>query len=201
MSEKDKKRAKLQDEFEQLQSEEPKINPIQYMVTSEQMPEFGQIEVYDYTKDLTETRNNSLNIIGKLVDLYIPEIKDHDYIKYKMMEDARIYANSQFLERMSEKLLIQQLKQIDEGNSSSRGFEVINQTMKEIRENNKDGRNARTEIEQMYKKIREDMGLNDLSTIIENGEGAKSNNEKNGKVIDTIDLNNRLEEILKNKKK
>lgn len=200
MKKNDKDKKRLEDEFEQLQNERPDIDPGQYMVTSEQMPDFGKIEIYDYNKDLLETRENSTIIIGKLVDLYIPEIKNHDYIKYKMKEDARVYANSQFLERMSEKLLIQQLKQIDSGDTSARIFEVVNQTMKEIRDNNKDGRNARTEIEQMYKKIREDLGLNDLSSIVDKGEEVKSTNDSDSRVIDTNELNDKLEEILKKRK-
>lgn len=197
---KEKEKNRLQDEFEQLQGEEPQINPGQYMVTSEQMPDFGNIEIYDYTKDLTETRNNSYEIIEKLVELYIPEVKNHDYIRFKMKEDARIYANSQFLERMSEKLLIQQLKQIDSGDTSARLYEVVNQTMKEIRENNKDGRSARTEIEQMYKKMRDDLGLNELSSIVDRGEEVETNKKDEGRIIDTTDLNNKLEMLLKDKK-
>jgi hypothetical protein len=196
----EKEKNRLQDEFEQLQGEEPQINPGQYMVTSEQMPDFGNIEIYDYTKDLTETRNNSYEIIEKLVELYIPEVKNHDYIRFKMKEDARIYANSQFLERMSEKLLIQQLKQIDSGDTSARLYEVVNQTMKEIRENNKDGRSARTEIEQMYKKMRDDLGLNELSSIVDRGEEVETNKKDEGRIIDTTDLNNKLEMLLKDKK-
>lgn len=195
-----KNKKKIQDEFEQLQNERPDIDPVQYMVTAEQMPDFGRIDIYDYNKDLQETREDSAVIIGKLVDLYIPEIKNHEYIKSKMKEDARVYANSQFLERMSEKLLIKQLKQIDSGDTSARIFEVVNQTMKEIRENNKDGRNARTEIEQMYKKIREDLGLNDLSSIVDKGEEIKPANDPDNRVIDTNELNDRLEEILKKRK-
>ncbi len=174
-NEKDKK--KLQDDFEKLQNEEPNLNPAQYMVTSEQMPEFGKLEIYDYNKDLEETRKNSHDIIEQLVELYIPEIKDHAYIKYKMKEDARVYASSQFLERMSEKLLVQQLKQIDNGDTSARIFEVVNQTM------------------------REDIGLNDLSSITDKGTEIETNLKDDGRIIDTTDLNDKLEQILKDKEK
>jgi hypothetical protein len=72
--------------------------------------------------------------------------------------------------------------------------------MKEIRENNKDGRSARTEIEQMYKKMRDDLGLNELSSIVDRGEEVETNKKDEGRIIDTTDLNNKLEMLLKDKK-
>ena len=195
MNKNEKEKSRLDQEFEMIQNEGTHVNVEQYLVTAEQLPDFGKIEIYDYDKDLAETSSDSLEILQSLVDLYVPEIKDNPYILSKMKEDARIYGSSQFLERMSQKLLIQQLKQIDSGDSSARMFETSIMSMKEMRETLKDGRTAKSEIEKMYKQMRSDLGLNE----IQQPDGVEQKQDHKGRIIDTADLNNKLEELLKSK--
>ncbi len=117
----------------------------------------------------------------------------------KKKEDARIYARTLFLERMSEKLLIHQFKQVDQGDNSARMHEVINQTMREMREINTDGRKSRTEIEKLYKEMREDFGLNNLAEATPMSED-KPIGVDSGKVIDTRELNDQIDKYIQQKK-
>ncbi len=193
-----KKKDELEDEFDKIQNNHKDLNVKQYLVdVDEDLPGFGELEVYDYDTDLENINIESKEILDELVDLYLgdaSEIKEHPYINRKKKEDARIYASSFFLERMSEKVLLQILRQIDNGDNSARMYEVLNQTMKEIRENNKDGRKARTEVEKLYKEMRKDLGLNEMV----GGENV-NNNDDEGEIIDTKSLNDKIDNYLKGK--
>lgn len=191
-----KKKDELEDEFDKIQNQHSDLNVKQYLVdVDEDLPGFGELEVYDYESDLKKINDESTEIMNELVDLYLgdaDEIKNHPYINRKKKEDSRIYASSFFLERMSEKVLLQILRQIDNGDNGARMYEVLNQTMREIRENNKEGRQARTEVEKLYKEMRKDLGLNEAIM-----DESISGNDDEGEIIDTKDLNNRIDDYLK----
>jgi len=191
------KKTDLGDEFDKIQGQHSNLSVKQYLVdVDDDLPGFGELELYDYDTDLKNINEESKEILDELVDLYLgdaQEIKTHPYIIRKKKEDARIYASSFFLERMSEKVLLQILRQIDNGDNGARMYEVLNQTMKEIRENNKDGRQARTEVEKLYKEMRKDLGLNEMV----NGGDILPSDE--GEIINTKDLNDRIDNFLKGK--
>lgn len=193
-----KKKEELEDEFDKIQSQHSNLNVKQYLVdVDEDLPGFGDLEVYDYDSDLSKINDESREIMDELVDLYLgdaQEIKNHPYIIRKKKEDARIYASSFFLERMSEKVLLQILRQIDNGDNGARMYEVLNQTMREIRENNRDGRQARTEVEKLYKEMRKDLGLNEMV----GGDDLNTGGD-DGEIINTKDLNDKIDNYLKGK--
>ncbi len=193
-----KKKEELEDEFDKIQNQHGNLDVKQYLVdVDEDLPGFGELEVYDYDSDLKKINDESKEIMDELVDLYLgdaEEIRNHPYIMRKKKEDARIYASSFFLERMSEKVLLQILRQIDNGDNGARMYEVLNQTMREIRENNKDGRQARTEVEKLYKEMRKDLGLNEMV-----GNGELDTSDEAGEIIDTKDLNDRIDNYIKGK--
>lgn len=195
-SEKESEKRRIDDEFDMITGSTKSLDVEQYIMKPEELSDFGPMEEYDYLNDIESTKEQAKPILEDLVSLYVPEIKDHPYLIRKINEDARIYSKSLFLEKMVERLFIKQMKQVDNGDSSARIFEVINQTIKEIRETNKDGRTARTEIEKIYKEMRKDLGLNELSA---SSEFKEESTESTGRIIDTSELNNRLEELLKNK--
>lgn len=196
-SEKDSEKRRIDDEFDMITQFSKQTDVEQFIMKPEELSDFGPLEQYDYYLDIEQTQKDAKPILEDLVSLYIPEIKDHPYLVRKINEDSRTYSKSLFLEKMIERLFIKQLKQIDNGDSSARLMEVINQTIKEIRETNKDGRSARTDIEKIYKEMRKDLGLNELSASNELKQ--ESVTESTGRIIDTSELNNRLEELLKNK--
>lgn len=196
-NEKDNEKRRIDDEFDMINGSSKELDVQQFIMKPDELSDFGPIQEHDYLGEIDRTQEEAKPILEDLVSLYVPEIKGHPYLIRKINEDARVYSKSLFLEKMIERLFIKQLKQVDLGDSSARMYEVINQTIKEIRETNKDGRTARTEIEKIYKEMRKDLGLNELSAVSEVKDDKPT--ESNGRIIDTAELNNRLEELLKNK--
>ena len=106
MSKSEKDRNRLKDEFEQIQSESSQFDISNHLAKPEDLPDLGEIEIYDYESDLTVSSQQSMDVLESLVDLYlgdIPDLKRHSYIRTKMNEDAMVYAESIFLSKMTRK--------------------------------------------------------------------------------------------------
>lgn len=199
MSKSEQERNRLQDEFDQIQSENTDFDISKHLARPEDLPDLGEIEIYDYDADLSVSSQQSMEVLESLVDLYlsdVPQLKEHPYIKNKMKEDATVYAEALFLAKMTRKNFLSQLRQVDNGDNSARMHEVVNQTIGQIRENAKFLSGQRTELEKFYKNLRTDLGLND----IESPDVAKIQNtdieddSPDGVVMD----NRKLNELIKN---
>ena len=200
MSKSENERNRIKDEFDQIQSEGGDFDISKHLASPDDLPDLGEIEIYDYDSDLTASSHQSMDVLESLVDLYlsdVPQLKEHPYIKNKMKEDATVYAEAIFLSKMTRKNFLNQLRQVDNGDNSARMHEVVNQTIGQIRENSKFLSGQRTELEKFYKTLRKDLGLND----IENPEVIKSQNiteennpeNQNGEIFD----NRKLYDLIK----
>jgi len=192
---------RLKNEFEKIQDDNKGLDISKYLATKEDLPELGEIQIYDYQKDLDSAQKQATEIMESLVDLYIGgnnPISDHRYIKNKKREDALVYAETLFLSKMTRKNFLTQLRQIDNGDSSARMHEIVNQTVAQIRENSKFTSTQRTELEKFWKELRKDLGLNEIS---EQNEIEQKINEPEKevekKIYDTRNLNNMIDDILK----
>lgn len=200
MSKSDKERNRLQDEFEQIQSQGNDFDISKHLAKPEDLPDLGEIQIYDYESDMIVSNQQSMDVLESLVDLYlsdVPQLKEHPYIRNKMKEDAQVYSEAIFLTKMTRKNFLNQLRQVDNGDNSARMHEVVNQTIGQIRENAKFLSNQRTDLEKFYKTLRNDLGLNN----IENPEVIKSQNAsekvdevEGGEIFD----NRKLNELIKN---
>ena len=128
------KKEDLDDEFDIIkQQHSGKIDISKYMVDSdEDMPGFGEMELYDYKSDIVKSQETGKRILNDLVDLYLgdnPEIKQHPYIQSRMNEDAEYYSQMKTMQKLSEKLLLQQMKQIDAGDVNPRMYEIASKHM------------------------------------------------------------------------
>lgn len=195
-----KKKENLEDEFDRIQNQHSNINVQDYLVNPDtDLPEFGKLEIYDYDSDMDIVSDLSEEVIDNLVDLYLGDNEDiikHPYIKQKKAQDKEDYADARFLGKMAKKMLLQNLKQIDNGDNGARMYEVATKLMSEIREINKDSRSSRTEIEKYYKDLRADMGLNDMGS----DKVDVSESEEETHIINTKDLTAKIDEYLKGKK-
>jgi hypothetical protein len=199
MSKSEEQRIRLQDEFDQIQSENSEFDISLHLAKPEDLPDLGEIEIYDYDADLTVATQQSMDVLESLVDLYlsdIPKLKEHSYIRNKMREDAMVYAEAIFLSKMTRKNFLSQLRQVDNGDNAARMHEVVNQTIGQIRENGKFLSNQRTELEKFYKTLRKDLGYNE----IENPEVKQAEAESQPDTSsDGLVTNNRdLNELIKN---
>jgi hypothetical protein len=200
---KDNKIADLQSEFNRIQEENKELNIGKYLAKREDLPDLGEIKIYDYDADLMDSEKLATEVLESLVDLYLgdnPGVSNHDYIKKKMREDAQVYADTIFLQKMTKKNFLTQLRSIDGGDTSARMHEVINQTISQIRDNIKFSQNQRTELEKFYRDMRKDLGLIEMSESMEqkNLEQAPEV-EEDGKIVDSRSLNNMIDNYLKNK--
>ena len=202
MSKADKEKNRIQDEFDLIQSENSDFDISKHLANPDDLPDLGEIEIYDYDSDLTVATQKSSEVLESLVDLYlydVPKLKEHPYIKNKMGEDATVYAEAIFLSKMTRKTFLNQMRQVDNGDNSARMHEVVNQTIGQIRENSKFLSSQRTELEKFYKGLRKDMGLDDL----ERPEASKLSAEEEkdtGEVLDNRKLNNMIKDaMIKNK--
>jgi len=201
MSKSEQERNRLKDEFDQIQSEGGEFDISKHLAKPEDLPDLGEIEIYDYDADLTVASQQSMDVLESLVDLYlgdVPQLKDHPYIKNKMKEDAVVYAEGIFLTKMTRKNFLSQLRQVDNGDNSARMHEVVNQTIGQIRENAKFLSGQKTELEKFYKTLRKDLGYNE----IENQEIKQSEEEsesKDGAIMDSRSLNEMIKQAMINK--
>jgi hypothetical protein len=195
MSKTQKEKNRIQDEFDQIQSENSDFDISKHLAKPEDLPDLGEIEIYDYDTDMTASSQQSMDVLESLVDLYlgdIPELKAHPYIKNKMKEDAMVYAEAIFLAKMTRKSFLGQMRQVDNGDNSARMHEVVNQTIGQIRENAKFLSGQRTELEKFYKTLRKDLGHEEIENIKTSSENNDIKEE--GEVMD----NRKLNELIKN---
>lgn len=207
----DREKNRIQDEFDQIQSSDNSdddFNIDNHLAKPEDLPDLGEIEIYDYDSDMTLSSQQSMEVLEALVDLYlsdVPQLKDHKYIKMKMREDALVYAESIFLSKMTRKNFLSQLRQVDNGDNSARMHEVVNQTIGQIRENSKFSSTLRTELEKFYKTLRKDLGLNeidspDVQKAIESiNEEADKKDGKDGSIMDSRKLNDMIKNAMLNR--
>jgi hypothetical protein len=200
MSKADKERNRLQDEFDQIQSENTDFDISKHLARPEDLPDLGEIEIYDYDSDLTDSSKQSMDVLESLVDLYlsdVPQLREHPYIKNKMKEDATVYAEAIFLAKMTRKNFLNQLRQVDNGDNSARMHEVVNQTIGQIRENAKFLSGQRTELEKFYKTLRGDLGLNELESPGGNNNSIESDElPDGGAVMDNRKLNEMIKQAM-----
>ena len=198
MSKSENERNRLKDEFEQIQSEGGDFDISKHLAKPEDLPDLGEIEIYDYDSDLTVSSQQSMDVLESLVDLYlsdIPQLKEHPYIKNKMKEDAMVYAEGLFLQKMTRKNFLSQLRQVDNGDNSARMHEVVNQTIGQIRENSKFLMGQRTDFEKFWKTLRKDMGFNEIENPdIKNNEELSESTNTDGEIMD----NRKLNDLIKN---
>jgi hypothetical protein len=206
MSKEDKERNRIKDEFDQIQSENDDYDFEKHLAKGDDLPDLGEIEIYDYDSDLTVSSHQSMDVLETLVDLYlgdVPKLKEHPYIKTKMKEDAMVYAEALFLTKMTRKNFLTQMRQVDNGDSSARMHEVVNQTIGQIRENAKFLSGQKTELEKFYKTLRKDLGYNEIeNTEIKSVESAETTDgsDINGGIMSTRDINDMIKLAMLNKK-
>jgi hypothetical protein len=206
MSKTEKEKNRLKDEFDLLQSPNNEFDFSQHLAEAEDLPDLGEIDLYDYDSDLTASTQQSMGVLESLIDLYlsdVPELKRHPYIRNKMKEDAMVYAESIFLTKMTRKAFLNQMKQVDNGDNSARMHEVVNQTIGQIRENSKFLSNQRTELEKFYKTLRKDLGLNDIENpeVIKSQQKALKESDESGDIMDNRKLNDLIKSAMLNKEK
>jgi hypothetical protein len=198
MTKKEKEMNRLTDEFDLIQEDTSDFDISQHLATMDDLPDLGQIELYDYDADIKTASKKGNEVLESLVDLYLgefPELKNNQYIRNKMKEDALVYAETLFLQKMTRKNFLSQLRQVDNGDNSARMHEVINQTIKEVRENSKFASTMRSDLEKFYKELRTDI----TEGIVSKGDKTKED-DFDGEIVNTSQLNDLINEAIMKKR-
>ena len=198
----EKEKSRLTDEFDFIQEENREFDISQHLATIDDLPDLGQIELYDYDADLTTASQKGVEVLESLVDLYLgdfPELKNNSYIRNKVKEDSLVYAETLFLQKMTRKNFLSQLRQVDNGDNSARMHEVINQTIREVRENSKFASTMRSDLERFYKDFRGDL-MEVADKMKTNNPQSTTSDEDDGQVIDSKKLNDMINEAILKKK-
>ncbi len=199
MGKKQDKKGELEQEFNRIK-ENSNIDVSKYLAKTEDLPDLGEIQIYDYEKDIIDCQLQADKLLKSLVDLYLGDAKgiiEHEYIMNKMREDMLVYSETIFLQKMTRKNFLQQLRQIDNGDNGARMHEVVNQTIGQIRDNIKFYQSQRTELEKFYKEIRKDYNELLSDNIISESEQDDICNKDN--MLDNRLLNDIIDKIAKNK--
>jgi hypothetical protein len=199
----EKEKSRLTDEFDLIQEENKEFDISQHLATIDDLPDLGQIELYDYDADLTMVSQKGMEVLESLVDLYLgefPELKHNAYIRNKVKEDSLVYAETLFLQKMTRKNFLSQLRQVDNGDNSARMHEVINQTIREVRENSKFASTMRSDLEKFYKDFRGDLIEVSDKMKQNNPQSTSNDSEDEGQVVDSKKLNDMINEALLKKK-
>lgn len=202
MSKKEEKITNLKEEFQKIQEENKDLDVSKYLAKREDLPDLGEIQIYDYDKDSDESKEQAEEVLTALTELYFgdnPEILNNKYMNMKMKEDAQVYAETIFLQRMTRKNFLTQLRQVDNGDSSARMHEVVNQSISQIRDNIKFAQSQRTELEKYYREIRKDYDTLMDNIQQQNIEKGIDTEKPDGKIVDSRSLNDMIEKMLKNK--
>jgi len=202
MSKKEEKLQNLQDEFSRIQEDNKDLDITQYLAKREDhLPDLGTIQIYDYDAEIDESSEQANEVLESMVDLYLgdyPDLIKHNYVKQKMKEDVKVYADTLFLQKMTKRNFLTQLKQVDNGDNSARMHEVVNQSISQIRENIKFSQSQKTELEKFWKDMRKDLGLNDISESMEQkATPSIEENQETGKIVDSRSLNEMIDRMLK----
>jgi hypothetical protein len=191
----------LQEEFNKIQEENKDLDVNMYLAKLDDLPELGEIQIYNYEADIVESKERADNVLNSLLDLYLgdaPKVKEHPYIQNKVEEDAQNYAETLFLIKMTRKHFISQLRQVDNGENNARMHEVVNQTMSQMRDNIKFNTSVKSDLEKFYKDIRKDLGLNDMQNQVHEEEFEDDETNDNI-VVDSRKMNDMISTYLKNK--
>ena len=203
MSKKEEKIQNLQDEFSKIQENNKDIDVSKYLAKREDhLPDLGTIQIYDYDADVDETKHQADEVLESMVDLFLgdyPDLVKHKYVQQKMKEDAKVYADTLFLQKMTKRNFLTQLKQVDNGDNSARMHEVVNQSVSQIRDNIKFSQTQRTEFEKFWKEMRKDLGLNELSESMEQKNQPIVDESESGKIMDSRSLNEMIDKVIKGK--
>lgn len=201
MSKEENEKNRIKYEFDEIQSENSDdFDFSKHLARPEDLPDLGEIEIYDYDSDLTVASQQAMDVLEPLVDLYlgdVPKLKEHPYIKSKMKEDAMVYAEAIFLTKMTRKNLLTQMRQVDNGDNSARMHEVVNQTVGQIRENAKFLSGQKTELEKFYKTLRKDLGYDEIEQDTPISEETSTKPE--GDITDNRKLNDMIKMAMINK--
>jgi len=175
-----------------------RFNIDSFIARPEDLPGIGQQVVWDYEAEKEEIEKASLNTVNNIARLYLGDSHYYDlpHIVDKRRDDALQHAKAQYLVKQSERSVTNAMKQIDNGDSSAKMWEVVSMLQKEMRDNIKLLGHVETSIRNSYRTIKEDMGISDIPMLPEIDVADTTDSQ----ILDMKQLNDMMERIVKQSK-
>jgi hypothetical protein len=175
-----------------------RFNIDSFIARPEDLPGIGQQVVWDYEAEKEEIEKASLNTVNNIARLYLGDSHYYDlpHIVDKRRDDALQHAKAQYLVKQSERSVTNAMKQIDNGDSSAKMWEVESMLQKEMRDNIKLLGHVETTLRNSYKSIKEDMGISDIPMLPEIDVADTTDSQ----ILDMKQLNDMMERIVKQNK-
>jgi hypothetical protein len=152
------RKAKLEDEFEGIVSN-VNFDPKQHFPTKEDIPGLGENQqTYDYDADMEECRNKATQMVTSLVKLHLgedPKVLRNPMVVEKMEEDIDAYAYLKFMAKQSQRLYINNLTNIDNGQTGASMTEAVSTLQKEQRDTLKMLSQKFKEIDFSYRMLKD----------------------------------------------
>ena len=200
-AEKDRIEKDLSDLYETEQtSGTPLSGTFNLMATMQDLGnDLEALNAHDYDADIEETYVEGVETVDSMAKLYLnenTELLNHPYIKKKRQHDAANQADMLFLQKITKKAVVMQLRAMDLGANSPRDFETFYNGIKELRENIKHAALTQNQMEGFYKMLRTDLGISD-EPIGKEIEDTSTSTAPKHNIVDPKNLNSKLEEMMK----
>ncbi len=173
-------RKRLKEKLESFSNSIPEYSPQSSF--TEDFGDIGTLEDINYDQEIEEAKNESENLMGSLADLYLGKsnLSEHPYFKERIKKDAKDMAKYQFMTESLQKMMMELMKQIEQGSNRPAMFLAFGSIVKEMRENMKLSSTQMATIENFYKVMRGDLeeskALEESKVVNELSESPISNN-------------------------
>ena len=155
----------------------------------------------DYEKINLECFEESLDCLTNMCSMFLDDNKkiiEHKYIQNKIRNDAKNLADMSFLQIISKKAVIKQLRQLENNDGGARHYETLYTGMKEVRENNKQSTMIISTMENFYGELRKMFAMDDKlgQDFLEDGDVNINTKE----ITTRNNIDSRLNDILNKRK-
>lgn len=152
------RRARLEEEFDGIVSNS-NFDPKQHFPNQNDIPGLDENQqVHDYDGDMAECRAKAEQMVTSLVKLHLgedPKIFKNPMVVEKMEEDIDAYAYLKFMAKQSQRLYINNLTNIDNGQAGASMTEAISALQKEQRDTLKMLSQKFKEIDLSYRMLKD----------------------------------------------
>jgi len=183
------KKNKLKEEYENLMANQ-KFEVKQHFPTEKDLPGLGQNqEIHDYAADMAECREKASQMVMSLIKLHLgedPKVMNHPMIIEKIEEDVDSYAYLKFMAKQSQRLYINNLSNMDNGQIGAGMTEAISSLQKEQRDTLK-------MLSQKFKEI--DLSYRMLKDILLSA--AKEEVQEETQILDFKKMNSAIDQFMK----
>ena len=159
MSEKKKMENQLDFLYEETKREGGNIEDIENIVVSPDV--FGKVQgLTDHDTRLKEINYESREVVENMASFYLEKYKivyENKHLKDRILFDSKNLGDMNFIQEITKKAVVEQMKYIEMGEASPRLYETLYVGIKELKDNVKQSTQLMSSIESAYKDINREL--------------------------------------------